>query len=116
MSKGAASPGSGSSSNDHALAPDTLPSSLQTNSMIAAMKHRIFEMTFNASGGGADDGARQRDLPAPTPRQVQNHEEGHRRIDERADAHAGRNPVGGRGRRRRGSLGLSKLDKRVGAR
>ena len=34
----------------HALAPGTPLSALQTNSMIAATKHRIFEMTFNASG------------------------------------------------------------------
>src|SRR5579863_3020075 len=42
-------------------------------------------------GGGPYDGAGQRDLPAPTPREVENHEESRRRIDERADAHAGRN-------------------------
>src|SRR6516164_10221382 len=53
MSNGATSRGRGSSSNDHALAPDTPSSSLQTNNMIDATKHRIFEMTFNASGSGS---------------------------------------------------------------
>ena len=34
-------------------APEISPSALQTNSMIAATKHRIFEMTFSASGSGS---------------------------------------------------------------
>lgn len=48
-------------------------------------------MTFRASGAGPDDGAGQRDLPAPTPREPENREEGHRRIDKRADPHTARN-------------------------
>ena len=40
----------GSSSNHHILAPETSPSVLQTNSMVAATNHKIFEMTFSASG------------------------------------------------------------------
>ena len=35
------------------LAPAISPSALQTNSMIAATKHRIFAMTFSASGSGS---------------------------------------------------------------
>ncbi len=34
-------------------APETSPSVFQTNSMIAATKHRIFAMTFSASGSGS---------------------------------------------------------------
>jgi hypothetical protein len=40
-------------------------------------------------GRGPDDGAGNGDLPAPTPREIENHEEGDRRIDECADPHAG---------------------------
>jgi hypothetical protein len=36
------------------LVPETAPSALQTNSMIAAKKHRIFEMMFSASGSGSE--------------------------------------------------------------
>jgi hypothetical protein len=41
------------SGDHHVLTPETSPSALQTKSMIAATKHRIFEMTFNASGNGS---------------------------------------------------------------
>jgi hypothetical protein len=42
-------------------------------------------------GGGANKGAGQGDLPAPTPREVEDHKEGHRRIGKkRADPHARR--------------------------
>ena len=39
-----------------------------------------------------DDSAGQSDLPAPTPREVEDHEDGHRRVDESelADEHSGR--------------------------
>src|SRR5215467_1005471 len=44
-------------------------------------------------GSSPDGGARQSDLPAPTPREVEDYEEGHRGIDEkRADpVHSGGN-------------------------
>src|SRR5579872_422239 len=42
---------------------------------------------------GAENGTGQRDLPAPTPREIENYEESYRRIDERADAHASRGEV-----------------------
>jgi hypothetical protein len=37
----------------HTPAPVTSSSSLQTNSIIAATKHRIFDRTFSASGSGS---------------------------------------------------------------
>src|SRR5215472_11036075 len=43
----------GPRSRRHALAPETPSSARQTNSMIAATKHKIFEMTFSASGSGS---------------------------------------------------------------
>ena len=42
----------------HALAPEPSPSSRQTNSMVAATKQRIFEITFSASGSGASGKAK----------------------------------------------------------
>ena len=41
-----------------ALAPEALSPALQANSMIAATKHRIFEMMFSASGSGCEGKAK----------------------------------------------------------
>ena len=44
-------------SNHQTSASEISPSVLQTNSMIAATKHRIFEMTLSASGSGSEGSA-----------------------------------------------------------